>query len=99
MGFVRSRTDKAGRTRHTAYHLDLHKKERSAGTFARLAEAEHAWQDAEALLRGGRHLDVEAGRTRFGHYVSEVWLPTFSCEARTAPPSTPPHPRSKPPCT
>ena len=56
MGFSRRRRGKDGKPRYTAYYRDLRGREVSAGTFARKADADAAWQAAEVNARAGlRH--------------------------------------------
>ena len=56
MGFSRWRRGKDGKPRYTPYYRDLRGREASAGTFARMADADAAWQAAEARARAGlRH--------------------------------------------
>jgi hypothetical protein len=54
MGFSRRRRGTDGRRRYTAYYRDLRGREVSAGTFARKADADAAWQAADdvPVLRG-----------------------------------------------
>src|SRR5215813_9279886 len=51
MGFSRKRTSRDGRSRYTAYYLDIRGQERSAGTFSNRKDANDAWKKAEAGVR------------------------------------------------
>ena len=75
MGFSRRRPGKDGRPRYTAYYRDLRGREVSAGTFARKADADAAWQAAEVNVRAGLRHDPGRGRQTFGHYAGAAWLP------------------------
>jgi len=44
MGLSRRRRGQDGKPRYTAYHRDLRGRKVSAGTFARKADADAAWQ-------------------------------------------------------
>ena len=83
MGFTRKRKGRDGKPRYTAYYRDLRDHERSAGTFARKADADNAWQDAEAKVRAGLRHDPGRGRQTFRTYVESVWLPNHRMEAST----------------
>ena len=83
MGFSRRRRGKDGGPRYTAYFRDLRGREVSAGTFARKADADAAWQAAEANARAGLRHDPGRGRQRFQHYVEAVWLPNHRMELST----------------
>jgi integrase len=83
MGFSRRRPGKDGRPRYTAYYRDLRGREVSAGTFARKADADAAWQAAEVNARAGLRHDPGRGRQTFGHYVEAVWLPNHRMELST----------------
>jgi hypothetical protein len=79
MGLSRRRGT-GGRPRYTAYYRDLRGREVSAGTFARNADADAAWQAAEAGARAGLRHDPGRGRQRFGHYAEASWLPNHRME-------------------
>jgi integrase len=83
MGFSRRRRGKDGRPRYTAYYRDLRGHEVSAGTFARKADADAAWQAAEVNVRAGLRHDPGRGRQTFQHYVEVVWLPNHRMELST----------------
>jgi site-specific recombinase XerD len=83
MGFSRRRRGKDGRPRYTAYHRDLRGREASAGTFARKADADAAWQAAEVNARAGLRHDPGRGRQTFQHYAEAVWLPNHRMELST----------------
>jgi integrase len=83
MGFSRRRRGKDGRPRYTAYYRDLRGREVSAGTFARKADADAAWQAAEVNVRAGLRHDPGRGRQTFEHYVEAVWLPNHRMELST----------------
>ena len=80
MGFSRRRRGKDGKPRYTAYYRDLRGREVSAGTFARKADADAAWQAAEVNARAGLRHDPGRGRQTFGHYAGAVWLPNHRME-------------------
>jgi integrase len=83
MGFSRRRRGKDGKPRYTAYYRDLRGHEVSAGTFARKADADAAWQAAEVNVRAGLRHDPARGRQTFQHYVEAVWLPNHRMELST----------------
>ncbi len=83
MGFSRKRKGRDGRPRYTAYYQDLRGREVSAGTFARKADADAAWQAAEVNVRAGLRHDPGRGRQTFQHYVEAVWLPNHRMELST----------------
>lgn len=83
MGFSRLRKGKNGQDRYTAIYRDQRGKVRSAGTFPTEAQADKAWQKAEAKLGLERTADPRKGRQRFQRYVDEVWFPNHVIELRT----------------
>jgi integrase len=83
VGFARRRTTGDGRTRYTAYYLDLRGRESSAGTFATKREADRAWQRAEAKVAEGRAGTGARGRQTFRRYVEDEWLPHHVMEPST----------------
>ena len=89
MGFSRRRPGKDGRPRYTAYYRDLRGREVSAGTFARKADADAAWQAAEVNVRAGLRHDPGRGRQTFGHYAGAAWLPNHRMELSTRADYTP----------
>ncbi len=89
MGFSRKRKGRDGRPRYTAYYQDLRGREVSAGTFARKADADAAWQAAEVNVRAGLRHDPGRGRQTFQHYVEAVWLPNHRMELSTRQDSMP----------
>jgi hypothetical protein len=89
MGFSRRRRGNDGRPRYTAYYRDLRGREVSAGTFARKADADAAWQAAEAGARAGLRHDPGRGRQRFQHYAEAAWLPNHRMELSTRADYTP----------
>jgi len=80
MGFSRKRVGKDGKSRYTAYYLDIRGRERSAGTFSNKKDASDAWKDAEAGVRAGRQGDPARGRQTFEAYVLGRWLPNHLLE-------------------
>ena len=48
MGYARKRTGRDGKSRYTAYYLDIRGQDRSAGTFSNKKDATDAWKKAEA---------------------------------------------------
>ena len=83
MGFSRWRRGKDGKPRYTPYYRDLRGREVSAGTFARKADADAAWQAAEVNARAGPRHDPGRGRQTFGHYAGAAWLPNHRMELST----------------
>ncbi|MBB5491984.1 integrase [Nocardiopsis metallicus] len=83
MGFSRKRVGRNGRVRYTAYYKDVKGRERSAGTFPNVKEADRAWQRAETKLAEGRIGDPARGRMTFARYVEGTWLPNHQMEAST----------------
>jgi integrase len=83
VGFTRKRIDVDGKPRYTGYYRDLRGREVSAGTFARKADADAAWQAAEVGVRAGVRHDPRRGRQTFQHYVEQVWLPNHRMELST----------------
>jgi integrase len=75
MGFSRKRIGRDGRSRYTAYYLDIRGQERSAGTFSNKKDANDAWKNAEAGVRAGKQGDPKRGRQTFEAYVLDRWLP------------------------
>jgi integrase len=75
MGFSRKRTGRDGRSRYTAYYLDIRGQERSAGTFSSKKGANDAWKNAEASVRAGKQGDPGRGRQTFEAFVLDKWLP------------------------
>jgi hypothetical protein len=80
MGFSRRRRGRDGRPRYISYYRDLRGREASAGTFARKADADAAWQAAEVNARAGLRHDPGRGRQTFGHYAGAAWLPNHRME-------------------
>jgi site-specific recombinase XerD len=83
MGFVRTRIDGSGTPRYLALYNDVKGRQRSAGTFNTVAQAERAWRRAEDRISEGRLGDASRGRQKFQRYVEETWLPHHQMEART----------------
>jgi hypothetical protein len=83
MGFVRTRIDGSSTPRYLALYQDVKGRQRAAGTFNRLAQAERAWRRAEDRISEGRLGDASRGRQKFARYVEETWLPHHQMEART----------------
>jgi integrase len=83
VGFSRKRVGRNGRVRYTAYYKDVKGRERSAGTFPNIRDADRAWQRAETKLAEGRVGDPARGRMTFARYVEESWLPHHQMEAST----------------
>src|SRR5260221_14128097 len=82
MGFSRKRAGKDGKSRYTAYYLDIRGQERSAGTFSNKKDANDAWKTAEAQGKAGRQGDPGRGRQTFHAYVPDKWLPDHPPEPR-----------------
>ena len=80
MGFSRKRTGRDGKSRYTAYYLDIRGQERSAGTFSNKKDANDAWKDAEAAVRAGKQGDPSRGKQTFEVYVMDKWLPHHELE-------------------
>jgi integrase len=80
MGFSRKRTGKDGKSRYTAYYLDIRGQERSAGTFSNKKDANDAWKAAEAQVKAGRQGDPARGKQTFHSYVHDTWLPNHLLE-------------------
>jgi hypothetical protein len=51
MGFVRTRIDGSGTPRYLALYNDVKGRQRSAGTFNTVAQAERAWRRVAASSR------------------------------------------------
>jgi integrase len=83
MGHSRPRTGTDGKTRYTAYYVDIKGKEKSAGTFSNRKESDKAWQRAEVKVSEGRVGDPARGRQPFRAYVLDSWLPNHHVEAST----------------
>ena len=83
MGHSRKRIDSKGRLRWVACYDDARGRRRSAGTFERRKDSDHAWQEAEALQRTGRPGDPRAGRITFADYAVKQWLPHHVMEPTT----------------
>jgi integrase len=83
VGQSRKRADRDGRSRYTAYYVDVAGRRRSAGTFPTKREADRAWQRAEAKVAEGRVGDIRRGRQRFRNYVQDEWLPNHVMELST----------------
>jgi integrase len=75
MGFSRKRSGRDGRSRYTAYYLDIRGRERSAGTFSNKKDANDAWKKAEAAVSAGKQGDPGRGKQTFETYVLDKWLP------------------------
>jgi integrase len=80
MGFSRKRTGRDGKSRYTAYYLDIRGQERSAGTFSNKKDAGDAWKKAEVAVSAGKQGDPSRGRQTFEAYVLEKWLPHHELE-------------------
>jgi integrase len=80
MGFSRKRTGRDGKSRYTAYYLDIRGQERSAGTFSNKKDANDAWKTAEVAVRAGKQGDPSRGRQTFEAYVLGKWLPHHELE-------------------
>ena len=80
MGFSRKRTGRDGKSRYTAYYLDIRGQERSAGTFSNKKDANDAWKKAEVAVSAGKQGDPSRGRQTFEAYVLGKWLPHHELE-------------------
>ena len=80
MGFSRKRTGRDGKSRYTAYYLDIRGQERSAGTFSNKKDANDAWKTAEVAVSAGKQGDPSRGRQTFEAYVLGKWLPHHELE-------------------
>ncbi len=83
MGFSRERRGANGKIRYVALYRDIRGKQRSAGTYSNVKQADKAWQRAEAKVAEGRAGDPRRGRQTFERYVREEWLPNHIMELRT----------------
>lgn len=83
MGWVDSKTTKAGKPRFTAMFRDIKGEPRSAGTYSTEKRAIRAWHEAEAKIALGRIGDPRRARQRFRRYVLEEWFPNHVIEAST----------------
>jgi integrase len=83
VGYSRRRVGVSGRARYTAYYWDVWGRERSAGTFDHVREADRAWRRAEVDVVSGRFADARSARQSFERYVTMVWLPSHLVEATT----------------
>jgi hypothetical protein len=79
MGHARPRVGVSGKTRWVAAYLDLHGRERSAGTYPSKREADRVWTRAEADAAAGVSTDLRRAKTTFAAYVTATWH-----EARSA---------------
>ena len=75
MGYARKRTGRDGKSRYTAYYLDIRGQDRSAGTFSNKKDASDAWKKAEAAVSAGKQGDPGRGKQTFEAYVLGKWLP------------------------
>src|SRR5690242_1536772 len=75
MGFARKRVGKNGKSRYTAYYLDIRGQERSAGTFSNKKDADDAWKKAEVAVGAGKQGDPGRSKQTFQVYALEKWLP------------------------
>jgi integrase len=80
MGFARKRIGRDGKSRYTAYYLDIRGHERSAGTFSNKKDANDAWKEAESQVRAGKKGDPSRGKQTFETYVLDKWLPHHQLE-------------------
>ena len=71
MGLSRRRRGQDGKPRYTAYHRDLRGRKVSAGTFARKADADAAWQAGDHGAAGPVRLRVGDLAARDAHLVRE----------------------------
>jgi hypothetical protein len=65
MGYSRKRTGRDGKSRYTAYYLDIRGQGRSAGTFSNKKDATDAWKKAEASVSAGKQGDPGRGNQTF----------------------------------
>ena len=80
MGFSRKRTGRDGKSRYTAYYLDIRGQERSAGTFSSKKDANDAWKKAEGTVSAGKQGDPGRGKQTFQAYAEGKWLPHHQLE-------------------
>jgi integrase len=80
MGFSRKRIGRDGKSRYTAYYLDIRGHERSAGTFSNKKDSDNSWKKAEVGVKAGKQGDPARGRQTFQVYVLEKWLPHHQLE-------------------
>ena len=83
MGFARERV---GAGRNGALHRDVPGPQGTAAVGWHLppaAEADRAWQRAEARVAQGYLGDPGRGRQSFRDYVEKTWLPNHEIEAST----------------
>jgi hypothetical protein len=80
MGFARKRVGKNGKSRYTAYYLDIRGQERSAGTYSNKKDADDAWKKAEVAVGAGKQCDPGGGKQTFEVYVLDKWLPHHQLE-------------------
>jgi hypothetical protein len=71
MGYARKRTGRDGKSRYTAYYLDIRGQDRSAGTFSNKKDANDAWKEAEASVSAGKQGDPGRGKQTFQVYALE----------------------------
>ena len=83
MGHARPRVGINGKTRWAAVYLDLHGRERHAGTYPSKREADRAWSRAEADAAAGVSTDLRRAKATFASYVTGTWLPHHQLEAST----------------
>jgi hypothetical protein len=83
MGHSYKRVGNDGKPRYSTIYRDARGQRRSAGTFSAKRDADKAWQQAEAMVVGGRVGDVKRGRQTFRHYVEDLWLPNHQIEITT----------------
>ncbi|OKI19816.1 hypothetical protein A6A25_38675 [Saccharothrix sp. CB00851] len=61
------------RVRYTAYYWDVWGRERSAGTFDHVRDADRAWRRAEVDVVSGRFADARSVRQSFERCVTSMW--------------------------
>lgn len=83
MGYSRKRVGVDGRSRYTAYYLDIRGRECSAGTFSNRKDADKAWQSVETTFAAGQPADPRRGRMTFRTYVEDIWFPNHVIEPST----------------
>lgn len=83
MAFARRRETKGGKTRFLGIYLDVHGRERSAGSYDTEEKAVAAAIRQEERQALGQIGDRRPGRQTFGTYVLEAWLPNHVMELST----------------
>lgn len=82
-GHARPRVGVSGKTRWAAIYLDLHGRERHAGTNSSKREADRAWAPAEADAAAPVSTGLRRAKATFASYVTGAWLPHHQLETST----------------